>query len=394
MKLYVAIPALDEQDWIFNTLDCLRSQDHPDFEVWVCVNQPEDWWQDPSKLKICESNVSLLSSLNDIQGLTLRIIDHCSKGQGWPSGKGGVGWARKVLMDGIAAEANEDDIIVSLDADTAVPENYFSSLAGSFKAHAEVTGVSVPYLHELGEEEPVNRAMLRYEIYLRYYALNMWRTGSPYTFTALGSAMACPVWAYRKAGGITPKESGEDFYFLQKLAKIGPLLHWINSKVSPAARMSDRVPFGTGPAMIKGGEMDWSSYPIISSRLFDDVRDTIELFPALYDEDVETPMSAFLRKQLKTDSPWRPLRDNYNSLEAFMRACHDRVDGLRIFQYLRLKNMDELGSDEDHLQEYLLKYHLQEAYEGVDFRKSSIESLNDLRVCLMDAENKMRQASE
>jgi hypothetical protein len=57
--------------------------------------------------------------------------------------------------------------------------------------HPTMMGLSNPYYHKLTGEEALDRAMLRYEIYMRHYAINMWRIGSPYSFTALGRPSPC-----------------------------------------------------------------------------------------------------------------------------------------------------------------------------------------------------------
>ena len=62
---------------------------------------------------------------------------------------------------------------------------------------------------------------------------------------------------------------------------------------------------------------------------------TYDIFPALYVRDIETPMSPFLRQQLATDDLWSSLRRNYRTQEHFVHACAERVDGLRILQYLK-----------------------------------------------------------
>ena len=122
-------------------------------------------------------------------------------------------------MDAICAEAAPRDIIVSLDADTLTPPGYLRSLILSFNQHPAACAIAARYYHPLTDDGAVTRAMLGYEIYMRFYALNLWRIGSPYSFTALGSAIAVPVSVYRRVGGLTPRTSGEDFYFLQKLTK-------------------------------------------------------------------------------------------------------------------------------------------------------------------------------
>ena len=46
-------------------------------------------------------------------------------------------------------------------------------------------------------------------------------------------------------------------------------------------------------------------------------------------------MSTFLRQQLKDDDLWGPLRKNFKTRELFVHACQERVDGLRILQFLK-----------------------------------------------------------
>lgn len=353
-KMHVAIPVLDESDWLLRCLDSLAKQTGVDFDVWVCVNQPDEWWNSEELQRgVCERNMELLSRLKDFQQLPLHIIDHSSPGLGWVRGKGGVGRARKTLMDSICENADKNDVIVSLDADTLVGESYLLSLQSAFKTHPAVTGISAPYHHRIGSDESLNRVMLRYEIYLRYYALNMWRIKSPYAFTAIGSAMACPVWAYRKIGGMSPRTSGEDFYFLQQLRKTGRLINWTDSLVYPGVRLSDRVPFGTGAAMKKGIAGNWTAYPIFSCHLFEDIEKTTCMFEDMYEHDVDTSVVDFLKGQLNTDDVWGSLRRNFKDRSRFVRACHERLDGLRIFQYLRASNKLDNKSDEEHMAEFM-----------------------------------------
>ena len=151
----------------------------------------------------------------------------------------------------------------------------------------DAVALSNPYYHKLTGAEAEDRAILRYEIYMRNYAINMLLINSPYAFTAMGSAIALPVSSYKAIGGLTPKLSGEDFYFLQKLRKYGNINIHNKEKVYPAARFSDRVFFGTGPAMIKGNDGDWESYPIYHIQLFKNIERTYESFEILFKNDFQ-----------------------------------------------------------------------------------------------------------
>ena len=397
MKVFVALPCLNESEYISRFIDCIRQLSSVNFELFVCVNQPDGWWDDPVKRPVCIDNQNTIDYLYKCSDLPLTVIDRSSQGKGWTGSHFGVGWARKTVMDAISAKANPLDIILSIDADTTFNAAYLGSIRDSFLRHPGVAGLSVPYYHELTGDGTTDRCILRYEIYMRYYALNMWRIHNPYRFTAIGSAMACTVRSYRTVGGITPHKSGEDFYFLQKLAKYGTILHWNPERVYPAARFSDRVLFGTGPAMIKGREGDWSSYPLYSSRLFDDIRATYDLFPYLYEKEVDTPMTAYLKKIFRTGDLWEPLRRNYKTREQFVRACVNRVDGLRILQYLKVRHKESCQTDEENLRE-LFKIKFQRSnfkkqnvkLETLDFGSSPVHELDAVRNFLAEEEERER----
>ena len=350
MKLHIAIPALDELDFLPQTLAAISQQQTSfPFQVYICVNQPDAWWNDPEKLVVCENNQKLLRFLEGVKGVrgvrgvkgvkgvSLEVIDKSSVGKGWKSKENGVGWARKTLFDEIFKTAADDDVIVSLDADTLFNENYFQSIGENFTQN-RIDVLSVPYYHKLTDDENANRAILQYEIYLRNYFINLHRIGSPYAFTAIGSAIAVRVKTLKKIRGITPLSSGEDFYLLQKLRKMSPISNYNSEIVYPAARFSTRVPFGTGPAMIhflKGNE---EAYPIYHRSLFDKIKETYDIIPELFTEDKNTEFIDFLKKQYKTDDLWGPLRKNFKTLPQFTRAFHEKADGLRILQFLKANN--------------------------------------------------------
>ena len=116
------------------------------------------------------------------------------------------------------------------------------------------------------------------------------------------------------------------------------------------------------------------SYPFYSDEGYAAVKATYDLFPALYDGDVETPMSSFLRQQLATDDLWTSLRANFKSRDLFVRACAERVDGLRILQYL--KNTPA--------------YRLPAASLPVDFLHDSVSRLDEYRNSLFAEEMTLR----
>lgn len=391
-RIILAIPLMDEWEQLPFLLDDIKNQTYTDFEAVICVNQPEQWRAESGKLQICRNNEATLDYLTGFNEFPIKLIDRSSPGRGWSGKNYGVGWARKTVMDAASSGAGKDHIIISLDGDTRFEASYFQSVAENLSTHPLAVALAVPYYHPLTGNIAVDRSILRYEIYMRYYSLNLWRIASPYSFTALGSAMAFPVKSYRAIRGMTPNKSGEDFYFLQKLRKFGNILYWNETKVYPASRFSDRVFFGTGPAMIKGNEGDWSSYPIYPAGLFDDIAALYSCFPLLFTAGIATPLDEFLQSVFKEPDPWKPIRSNHPSPERFIRACHEKIDGLRILQYLKAKNPDGNDKDEQHLGEYIRK-NIDEASwpvairEGnLNFSSATVNELDEIRNLLAEKE--------
>ncbi|MBE0654761.1 MAG: hypothetical protein IH594_13245, partial [Bacteroidales bacterium] len=251
-KIYVCLPVLNESENIPHLINTLKKQSFKNFELIVCINQPDEWWNLDDKVELCIDNQKSIEILKKENQFPIVLIDKSSKGSGWQGKQKGVGWARKLVMDKAASLGSDSDLIASIDADTEYPEDYLMSLSEIFARKPQISGLANPYYHRLTKNEAANKAILRYEIYMRNYALNMLLINSPFAFSAIGSGMACKAGVYRKVGGMTPKMSGEDFYFIQKLRKSGNIIVDSGLYIYPASRFSDRVYFGTGPAMIKG----------------------------------------------------------------------------------------------------------------------------------------------
>lgn len=397
--VYIAIPVLNEFNNLPAMIESIKNQDYKGrVMVYICVNQPESWWKDKEKIAVCNDNKRSLEFLSNLHTPCITLIDKSSAGKGWIGRKHGVGYARREVMEAIAKVADDDSIIISLDADTGFNPSYFDTVVKNLQKHPQAVALAVPYYHRLTGDEKADRAILRYEIYMRYYAINLFRIGSPYAFTALGSAIALRVKDYKSIGGITPKMSGEDFYFLQKLRKKGLILTWNSEKVYPAARFSDRVYFGTGPAMLKGAAGDWSSYPIYRHVWFDEIMATYQLFTGLFTTQIKTPMDDFLEMTFPEEDIWEKLRSNAGSLKNFVRACHQKIDGLRVLQYLKWKQRQATENDEKNLVSFLETFFpdadiLRTIQSEADFSfsKADIGLLNEIRDYLVLVENEYQK---
>lgn len=229
--------------------------------VIVVINQPEGQ-EEPLNRELMNffqrypsiwqnGNLSLFSANNgDLHWL---VVDRFSSGR-TIAAKQGVGLARKLGCDLavtlMAAGDGHASWICSTDADATLPDNYFPTLE-SCPADAVAAVFNVEHAAPAEEEESILAATRQYERALRYYVDGLAWAGSAYAFPTIGSALAVRVQAYCECRGFPRKSAGEDFYLLNKLAKLGRV-HWLaDTVISVRARLSDRVPFGTGPAVKK-----------------------------------------------------------------------------------------------------------------------------------------------
>lgn len=194
----------------------------------------------------------------------------------------GVGLARKIGADLAAAlihcQRVNSSQIYSTDADAHLPEHYFSY---SELRQGSSAGV-FDFTHLASGNNKVDEATKLYEKRLHYYVDGLKYAGSPYAFHTIGSCLTIDMLAYCQVRGFPKKSGGEDFYLLNKLAKLGgvqkliPCIH-INS------RLSDRVPFGTGPAVsqIVSQRLDENAYKVYHPQIFVTLKDVLARLDAL-----------------------------------------------------------------------------------------------------------------
>jgi hypothetical protein len=90
--------------------------------------------------------------------------------------------------------------------------------------------------------------------------------------------MACDYESYIKVGGMNKRKAGEDFYFMEKLAKITSIQKIYDTKVYPEGRISWRVPFGTGPRISRFLEGTHDEYILFEPQIFVVLKKWLDVF--------------------------------------------------------------------------------------------------------------------
>lgn len=278
--LSIVIPAYGEDQYLPATLDALEDVDRAEeCRVVVIVNHgPEA----PAEAK--ESNDKVWDDLLKRKGkqrFDLQVLDARNKGDFATSSKVGVGLARKIAMDSALAAYSgpeEEGVLVCLDADCLVSQNYIDALLNWTRAKPEQGTVNIPYEHRLPEDPEHRKAIVTYELFLRYYVGGLKAYKNLYGHHSMGSAFATRHRTYCAARGMVKRRAAEDFYFLDKVAKLAPIGTLNEARVYPSPRISERVIFGTGRTMLKARDGDPLSvfYDLRTFALIDQVRSSLK----------------------------------------------------------------------------------------------------------------------
>jgi len=253
LQMIVIIPAFNEPD-IFATLNSLKKCKKPEnnVEVIILINHTAN-----TPLHIKEINREVFNKITtDYSNSDTGKLQFCPiLIEDMPQKHAGAGLARKTAMDEairrFAYINNDNGIIISLDADTIVSENYLTEIERTFLNNFKLNCAILNFEHLITENTPQQekRAVIFYELYLYYFKQAMKYTGFPYAYHTIGSCFAVKASVYAKQGGMNKRQGGEDFYFLHKVFPLGNTVELNSVTVYPSARISDRVPFGTGPAV-------------------------------------------------------------------------------------------------------------------------------------------------
>ena len=249
------------------------------------------------------------------------LVDRFSDGHKLPP-KGGVGHARKTGAD-LAAHLIHQRRVCSpwihcSDADVHLPQRYFTCSAALSDTCAQNTAALVyPFRHSIAEHKPgdetpdshrhkIMQVTRLYEYSLRYYVAGLSFARSPYAFHTIGSTIAVNAAHYAKVRGFPRRQAGEDFYLLNKLAKVGSIVQLGDETdcepIEITARLSDRVPFGTGAAVgtIMELEDPAREFLLYHPSVFGLLRSWLGCLPAIW-QSRSSDIGAILSRELATD---------------------------------------------------------------------------------------------
>jgi hypothetical protein len=251
------------------------------------------------------------------------LVDRSSAPHSFSS-RDGVGLARKLGADLIvrllAADLIASPWIHTTDADAELPAEHFDRVA-ELAAGAAVA----PFRHVEGDDPAIHAATLRYELSLRYYVLGLRSAGSPYAFHTIGSLISVAAPTYAMARGFPRRQAGEDFYMLNKLAKLGPVHQLAGAPVRIRARRSARAPFGTGPAV--EALLAGKPHEVYDPRVFELLGQALRNLAGGFEHELELPELASWRDGA------RELAGRYPASQLHQRL-REHFDGFRTLKLI------------------------------------------------------------
>lgn len=265
----------------------------------------------------------------------------------------GVGLARRIAADTACALIQTGFVtepwIFSTDADVELPDDYFQVC----KQCPDGTAISLNFSH-ITDDPVLGGYQERYDFRLKYYQQGVKHIGAAYDHIPLGSTLVVHAHAYAKVRGFPCRSGGEDFYLLNKLAKVGRIEQPSEPVVKIRVRQSDRVPFGTGPAVIKikeqlaAGKEFTYYHPMIFERLRIWHEDLLSYF-----SENQLPQDRSLNEYWHVDKVLNKALQQINSVARWQQFVHEWFDAFKILKSVHFleksfdaKNIDELKQNE------------------------------------------------
>jgi hypothetical protein len=355
----VVIPALAERAQLPLTIESLSNSMPRDIlgDTLVLVvvnNRLRESGDAANQIELTEQiydNALTLNWLKDKSAegtLPLAWIDASSPGHELPSW-GGVGLARKIGCDSVLAFllelkkaiALDDFTFFSLDADTVVSPDYLET-AGQELQKSGCTGGVISFKHQKADSAESQAAIDEYEAFLNYYVKGLRWAGSPYAFHTIGSCLCFTASGYIRAGGFSARrQAGEDFYFCVELAKTGAICEIQKTMVFPSARISRRVPFGTGKRMAEAAVSGRGPLLAYDFRAFICLRELLTAVSTYTDAgadriyaELKNPATREFLESRGFPDIWGRFQRQYKTEDAMLAAFHRWFDGFVTLKYI------------------------------------------------------------
>jgi len=277
------------------------------------------------------------------------VTDKTSIDQRIPA-KQGVGLARKIGAD-LALQLIHQGRIRSkwlhcTDADTILPENYFDiGISGASPLHSVAISGFTHIPCPIDNDVNVWKATQLYERALNYYIAGLSWAGSPYAVATIGSILSIDSQSYAQVRGFPKLSAGEDFYLINKLIKQGPVLHREKCVVKIISRTSDRIPFGTGPAIDKILQLNspYTDYCYYAPEIFSALKQWLDLIPKIdnllnlgLEPLGQLPQNTkWVLEQANISKLWQHLEKQANKPEDYIKMTHDWFDAFQTLKFIR-----------------------------------------------------------
>ena len=186
-------------------------------------------------------------------------------------------------------------------------------------------------------------AIAAYELHMRYHYQALKHSHIPSVYHTIGSAIAVRASAYVRAGGMSSRPAGEDFYFIQKLVPVGEITEINSTTVFPSPRVSERVAFGTGPvvgSMLKSGSEKLLTWHPDAFKPLAQLHDLVPKLYGMNDQETDAllnkmpyPLSIFMRENGWVERV-AEIRNNTGNEHSFTVRFYRWFNMFRVIKYL------------------------------------------------------------
>jgi len=348
LQISVVIPVYNEPE-VIKTLQSLLRNSFAGFNAEIifvinsAINEEEKILLQNKKSK---TELKAEFEKNNNSNLKMFILEFSDL----PTKTAGVGLARKIGMDEALRRFNSinspESIIVSLDADTLVAENYLQAIFNFYSENPKICGANIKFEHPTEGNvfnKDIYKAIIIYETYLHYYVQALRYANFPHSYHTIGSAFCVRANSYAKQGGMVVNKSGED---------------------------------GVAIKQIIDNDFVFKTYKLDAFLL---LKDFFEQIDSLFNEktiddlEIDDLLSEFL-KQNKIEKKLKEIRANTSNKENFRNRFFSWFNALKVLKFLNFAHIEKFEKSDiiDEAKKLLQKLE-------VDFSSSDIELLDYFR---------------